>query len=150
MTSDPKAPGAAAVYFDRDETTDNEHGVRTSYARIKVLAERGKELATVKIPNSGSLTTTKIEGRTIHADGTIVPFEREAGRVDEYKTNTIQLNSLVFTLPSVEVGSILEYIRIQLQSYGLGPPNWEIQQPYFIHKEHFFLCSRNALRNTLQ
>ncbi len=49
MTSDPKAPGAAAVYLYREETADDPHHFRTVYARIKVLTEQGKELATVHV-----------------------------------------------------------------------------------------------------
>jgi len=138
MTSDPKAPGAAAVYLYREEITDNERNVRSTYARIKVLTERGKELATVHIPYmQGVFTANKIEGRTIHADGTIVPLTVKPEDVMAYKTKYFQLDTLVFNLPSVEVGSILEY-RVEIQSYGLSPPTWEIQLPYFVHKEQFF------------
>src|SRR5579859_5366143 len=49
MTADPKAPGAAAVYLYREETEDDPHHFRTVYARIKVLTEKGKDLATVQI-----------------------------------------------------------------------------------------------------
>src|ERR1039457_6571569 len=49
MTSDPKAPGAPAVYLYREETTDDPHHVSTVYARSKVLTEAGKELATVHV-----------------------------------------------------------------------------------------------------
>src|ERR1700677_1486089 len=49
MTSDPKAPGAAAVYLYREEREDDSHHFRTVYARIKVLTEAGKEAATVQV-----------------------------------------------------------------------------------------------------
>ena len=49
MTSDPKAPGAAAVYLYREETEDDPHAFRTIYARIKVLTEAGKSAATVHV-----------------------------------------------------------------------------------------------------
>jgi hypothetical protein len=49
MTSDPKAPGAAAVILYREETEDDPHHFSTVYARIKVLTEQGKEAATVHI-----------------------------------------------------------------------------------------------------
>src|SRR5215469_18345067 len=49
MTSDPKAPGAAAVYLSREETVDDPHSFRTVYARIKVLTEAGKSAAIVHI-----------------------------------------------------------------------------------------------------
>src|SRR6185503_10429319 len=49
MTSDPAAPGAAAVYLYREETTDDPHAFRTVYARIKVLTEEGKAAAVVQV-----------------------------------------------------------------------------------------------------
>src|SRR5579863_449783 len=49
MTSDPKAPGAAAVYLYREEVDDDPHAFRTVYARIKVLTEEGKSAAVVHI-----------------------------------------------------------------------------------------------------
>jgi hypothetical protein len=53
MTADPKAPGAAAVYFNIEEITDDPLHYRSFYARIKVLQEKGKELATVELPYHG-------------------------------------------------------------------------------------------------
>jgi hypothetical protein len=50
MTSDPKAPGAAAVYLDIEDSTDDMLHARTVYVRIKILQEKGKELATVELP----------------------------------------------------------------------------------------------------
>ena len=50
MTSDPKAPGADAVYLYREEKTDDNLHYHSYYVRIKVLTEKGKELATVRIP----------------------------------------------------------------------------------------------------
>src|ERR1035441_2094886 len=53
MTSDPKAPGAAAVYLDMEETDNDTQHSQNYYARIKVLTEKGKEAATVQIPYRG-------------------------------------------------------------------------------------------------
>src|SRR5277367_5041314 len=50
MTSDPKAPGASAVYLNREIRNDNQSHFISEYARIKVLSELGKEWATVEIP----------------------------------------------------------------------------------------------------
>jgi hypothetical protein len=41
MTSDPKAQGAAAVYLNVEEITDDSHHFHSFYARIKVLQEKG-------------------------------------------------------------------------------------------------------------
>ena len=197
MTADPKAPGAAAVYLDREETTDDPHHFATVYARIKVLTEKGLDAATVHVPytrsivfhatgdnssrmGSGSAThwdapdvnhvgedqpndldsfhvktdISAIEGRTIHPDGTIVPLTGSPADLLKVKRGRTQINELTFTLPSVEVGSIIEY-RYQIRYDRFAEaPDWHIQEPYFIHHAHFaftpdeqFSPFRNKLGN---
>ena len=139
MTADPKAPGAAAVYLYREETTDDHLHFHSYYERVKILTEKGKELATVRIPyEHGSFKVTDIKGRTIHADGTVVPLTAQPEDLMDVKTASRQVNQMVFTLPSVEVGSILEY-RLQLRYSDdiVSSPTWEIQQPYFVRKAHY-------------
>ena len=138
MTADPKAPDAVAVYLYREETTNDRISTcRRFYARIKVLAEKGKDLATVKIPFVPDATKVdKVEGRTIHSDGSVIPLSVKPEDLVNFKSKSFQVDSLVFTLPSVEVGSILEY-RLQIRyNYGIRAPSWELQSPYFIRKEH--------------
>ena len=48
------------------------------------------------------------------------------------------LETMVFTLPSVEVGSILEYrLQIRYDDNLVSEPKWQIQQPFFVHKAHY-------------
>lgn len=138
MISDPKAPGAAAVYLYREETMNAYGDMRTIYARIKVLTDKGKELATVKLPFLHGFTMVdKVEGRTIHSDGTVIPLTVKPEDLVDFKIKDLQEDNLVFTLPSVEAGSILEY-RVNIRyAYGAPLPIWELQSPYFIHTEHF-------------
>jgi hypothetical protein len=133
MTADPKAPGASAVYLYREETTDDSLHFHSIYERIKVLSEKGKELATIRIPyEHGADKVTDIKGRTIHADGTVIPLTTKASDLVDVKTKNLQVNTMVFTLPSVEVGSILEYrLQIRYSDEIVSSPSWEIQQPYF-------------------
>ena len=110
MTDEPKAPGAAAVYLYREEIDDDNLNYESSYTRIKVLTEKGKELATVSVPYpKGAFSVTDIKARTIHADGTIIPLNIKPTDLVDQKGTGYQINKMVFTLPSVEVGSILEY-----------------------------------------
>ena len=136
MTSDPKAPGAAVVYLYFEDVTDDEQHFHSFYVRIKILQEKGKDLATVHIPYvPGADKITKIEGRTIHADGTIIPLTVKPDDLVDFKTKSFQINNIVFTLPSAEVGSILEYrYRYSGDTFA---PTWWIQQPYFVHKAHY-------------
>src|SRR5271166_466809 len=45
-----KAPGAAAVYLEVEQITDDPLHLYTFYARIKIFKPEGKSLATVEIP----------------------------------------------------------------------------------------------------
>jgi hypothetical protein len=165
MTSDPKAPGAEAVYLFRQVEIDNYNHYISSYARIKVLTEKGKEWATVEFPYNAEIYGTPIiEGRTIHSDGTVNPL---SGKVEDFlvlKKYKGHEKTAIFQLPSVEVGSILEYkwllpienlLSISEERahsgfivLGLGPaaratfsklPFWQVQQKIYVHKERFFL-----------
>jgi hypothetical protein len=178
MTSDPKAPGAAAVVLYREETEDDPHHFCTVYARIKVLTEQGKDAATVHIRyprvlaynavgdnSSFSSSATEnhfdapdishtgadqpfdtdtytvpvevgaLEARTVQPDGTIVPLTGTPATLLKKVAN--QPNEVTFILPSVQVGSILEY-RYQLRYDRFqSAPEWQIQQPWFVHKAHY-------------
>jgi len=139
MTSDPKAPGTDAVYLYREETTDDNLHYHAIYVRIKVLTEKGKELATVRIPyERHSFKIADIKGRTIHSDGTVIPLTAKPSDLMDVKTKNLQINTTVFTLPSVEVGSILEYkLQIRYDDNIVSSPDWDVMQPYFVHRAHY-------------
>lgn len=170
MTSDPKAPGAPAVYLFLEEITDNGSHFISEYARIKVLTEAGKEWATVEVPYSGSGAPPRIEGRTIHADGTVVPLNSTAQDVLVVKSYRNHLKARVFNLPSVEVGSILEYrwtlpmgegtiggVANDMQGFmdsalASAIPYWDVQREIYVHKAHFYFnplgdLERNVIGN---
>ena len=140
MTSDPKAPGADAVYLYLEEKTDDTLHYHSYYERIKVLTEKGKESATIRVPyEKGPFKVTDIHGRTIHADGTVIPLSAKPADLVDVKTKTVQYNTMVFTLPSVEIGSILEYsLQIRYDDNVVSSPTWEIQKPYYVHQAHYF------------
>ena len=84
MTSDPKAPGADAVYLNLEETDNDAQHYESHYARIKVLTEKGKEMATVELPYlKGGWKISDLKGRTIHADGNIVPLNIKPADLDD-------------------------------------------------------------------
>jgi Domain of Unknown Function with PDB structure (DUF3857) len=136
MTADAKAPGANAVYLTLSDDQDSLIGTRTYYERVKVLTEKGKEKATLRFSHEPG-TKIEIEGRTIHKDGTVISFADKPSDLVEFKTKDLQYNTLVFTLPSAEVGSILEY-RVRFKDSGPSPcPTWMIQQNMFVHRAHY-------------
>lgn len=164
MTSDPKAPGAPAVFLYREERIDNFNHYVSGYARIKVLTEKGKEWATVEIPYDPETDGMPIiEGRTIHSDGMVVPLIGKAEDLLNIKKYKDHKQIASFQLSGVEVGSVLEYkwtvpiadlisARIArardhfTTSFGYARPVifaklpfWNVQQKIYVHKEHFFL-----------
>jgi hypothetical protein len=147
MTDDAKAPGAAAVYLDIKEIENDPLHYESFYKRIKVLTEKGKELATVELPYlQGNWKITDIKGRTIHPDGTIVPLTVKPEDLMIVKSGDQQANKKVFTLPNVEVGSILEYYyEIHYDDNRFSSPQWTIQQSYFVHKAHYEFTAETDL-----
>ena len=154
MTADPKAPGAAAVYLNIEEISNDPLHYQSYYARIKILSEKGKELATVEIPYlRGNFKVTAIEARTIHADGTVIPLAGKPEDLMIVKTKSkkgndpFQVNQKIFTLPSVEVGSILEYrYQLDYDDHHYSSPTWEVQRPYFVHQAHYAFTPFEAFR----
>jgi hypothetical protein len=139
MTADPKAPGADAVYLNIEEISNDPLHYETFYARIKVLSEKGKDLATVEVPFlRGRFKVKEVKGRTIHADGKVIPLEGKAEDLLISKKGDRDIEKTVFNLPSVEVGSILEYrYQIDYDDNRYSSPMWEVQKKYFVHSAHY-------------
>ncbi len=139
MTSDSKAPGAAAVYLDYTEIDNDPLHYQMIYARIKVLTDKGKQLATVDLPYpKRQYKITAIKGRTIHPDGTIIPLAVKPETLMSSKIGDQVIARKVFTLPSVTVGSILEYTyQLEYSDDIFTSPFWEIQGKYFVHRAHY-------------
>ncbi|HXB62502.1 MAG TPA: DUF3857 domain-containing protein [Acidobacteriaceae bacterium] len=143
MTSQPQVPGAAAVYLDREETILDDDHTYSIYVRLKVLTEKGKDYANVSMQygndSSGiGFTVDDIAGRTIHSDGTVIPFTGKPYQRLIEKTHDAKVMEKVFTLPDVEVGSILEYrYTLRLDDEWFWTPTWYVQQDLYMRKGHF-------------
>jgi len=150
MTAEPAAPDAAAIYLFREERADDKMHMHSLYVRLKVLTEKGKEYADVEIPYEGtSFSIRAIEGRTIHSDGTVIPFTGKPYDKMLEKTKTLKYKAKVFTLPDVQVGSILEYrYVISYDDNIVYSPEWYIQQPLYVRKAHYqFLPTEHRLND---
>jgi hypothetical protein len=143
MTSQPEVPGAPAVYLFREETTEDNLHMFSTYVRLKVLTERGKEYANVELAfEHGSLGDSTmiddIQGRTIHSDGTVIPFTGKPYEKLVEKTQGVRFMAKVFTLPDVEVGSIIEYrYKLRLNDNWFRSPQWYIQSSLYTRKAHY-------------
>lgn len=81
MTSEPKAPGAPAIYLYRQVDRDDPGKRESYYARIKILTEEGRKNANVELAFlKGGTQINKIEARTIEPDGKVAEFDGQIGR----------------------------------------------------------------------
>jgi hypothetical protein len=141
MTAQPQVPGAAAVYLFREETTNDKMHLFSIYTRLKILTDRGKEYGNVELSYAraeGGFTVEDIQGRTIHADGAIVPFTGKPYDKLVEKIQGVKVMSKVFSLPDVEVGSIIEYrYKLRQDDRYFSAPNWYIQSDLFTRNAHY-------------
>ena len=141
MTAQPQAPNAPAVYLFREQTTEDTLHMFSFYERVKVLTEGGKDKANVELPflaGEGGYTIDNISARTIHADGTIIPFTGKPYEKLVVKAGGYKYMAKVFTLPSVEVGSILEYrYKLRMDDNWYRAPEWDVQSELFTRKSHY-------------
>ena len=134
-------PGAPAVILDREETYDDRQQAHTIviYVRTKVLTEAGRDLANVRVPYSHFNTgVTNVTGRTIHADGSVIPFDGKSFDVTLIRGRGVRYKVRSFTLPDVQVGSIFEYrFSIRYADQWLTNPRWIVQEGLFQKKVSF-------------
>jgi Domain of Unknown Function with PDB structure (DUF3857)/Transglutaminase-like superfamily len=157
MTSLPGYPGAAAVVLNREEITKDDMHAVYHYDRIKILTEEGEKYANVALPfvsttqaygpvSGDNKTLEGISGRTIHADGTIIPFTGKPYLKVIAKGNDTKVQERIFTLPDVEVGSIIEYrYATYIADNVFEAPDWYIQGALYVKSAHFvwYPTSRN-------
>ncbi|HEY4009929.1 MAG TPA: DUF3857 and transglutaminase domain-containing protein [Acidobacteriaceae bacterium] len=152
MTSLPGYPGAAAVVLFREQITNDDSHATYFHERVKILTEDGKKYANVELPYTKSSgewgwigndrDISEISGRTIHPDGTIVPFSGKP-YVKTLETETLdhgtaKRQAAVFTLPDVTVGSIIEYrYASRINEYFYNVPDWIIQGNLYVKSAHY-------------
>ncbi len=143
MTSVPEAPGAPAIYLyrqvDRDDSNRTPH--EYNYARIKILTEEGRKYADVEIPffkEEGNVHG--IKARTIRPDGSIVNFEGKPFDKTIVKAKGVKFLAKTFTLPDVQVGSIIEYhYTYDLNEGYVYNSRWILSEELFTKRGKFSL-----------
>jgi len=143
MTSEPKAPGAPAIILfrqvDRDDRGQTAH--EDVYFRIKIFTEEGRKYADIEIPffkDQGKVVN--IHARTIRPDGTVVNFEGKAFDKSIVKARGVKYLAKTFTLPDVQVGSILEYYyTLDLSENYVFDSHWILSHELFTKSARFSL-----------
>jgi hypothetical protein len=143
MTNVPEAPGAPAVYLYRqvDRKDLGRANTEFNYARIKILTEEGRNYANVEIPyRRGTTAISNIRARTIRPDGTIANFDGKVYDKTISKTRGASYLAKTFSLPDVQVGSIVEYrYNYDLEDGFVFDSLWVLSEELFTKKAKFTL-----------
>lgn len=141
MTSEPKAPGAPAIYLYRQVDRDDQAYKQTVYARIKIFTEEGRKNADVELPFfKGQEQINSIRARTIRPDGTVVNFDGKVYEKEIVKARGVKYLAKTFTLPDVEAGSIIEYRYISSWTeYLVYDSKWILSADLFTKDAKFSL-----------
>jgi len=124
---------------DRDDNGYTSH--EDNYFRIKILTEEGRKKADVEIPFlKGSQNIVKVKARTIRPDGSIADFGGQVFEKYLVKGRGIKYLAKTFTLPDVQVGSIIEYFfTTDLTEYQIYDSHWILSNELFTKKAQFSL-----------
>jgi hypothetical protein len=143
MTSEPKAPGAPAIILyrevDRDDNGRTSH--EDNYVRIKILTEEGREQGNVEIEFfKVDEDVVNIHARTIRPDGSSADFDGKVFEKVIEKAQGLKYLAKTFTLPEVQVGSIIEYrYTYDLREHYIYDSHWTLSHPLFTRRAKFSL-----------
>jgi hypothetical protein len=132
-------PGESAAILEREEIADDLNNFHSTYKRIKVLNEAGRRYADVELPyDRQGFSISEISGRTVHPDGTVIPFEGKPFDKVLIRGRGIRIHVKAFTLPDVQVGSILDFrYSLRYSDRRVLAPEWIVQDDLFQKRATF-------------
>ena len=141
MRSAPKAPNASAIYLYRQVDRDDNDPSESTYERIKILTEEGRDNANIEIPYLKGIENIRgIRARTIRPDGSIVNFNGEIFDKAIVIVSGVKYSAKTFTLPNVDIGSIIEYrYRHDFAPNLVYDSQWILSQNLFTQSAQFSL-----------
>ncbi len=139
MKGDVAAPGAVAIILDYEESDDDNTNVTDIHERIKILTEDGKKYGDITIPYAGRLASiVGFRGRTIHSDGTVLPYQGKGLNERVTKEKGWSYNKKIYAMPDVQAGSIVEYsYSIVYGDQRVMAAQWYVQSELFTRKAHY-------------
>ena len=147
MTSEPLAPGAPAIILYRQVDRDDDQPVprEDNYVRIKILTEEGRKYANVEIPFlDGRQEVWKLKARTIKSNGVMADFDGKVFEKELVKVRGVKILAKTFTLPDVQVGTIVEYLYSVSFLNGSAPAShWILSEELFTKRAQFSLKPRH-------
>jgi hypothetical protein len=128
-----KEANAVVLIHEAFSNYDEQHRLLTTHhVRIKILKDKGIPLANITIPFYRKDEFEKIdmvEAMTINAQATNdVAYTKVDNKSIFYKPRTSLFGEVLFALPAIKAGSIVDYkYRSTMKSYG-GLDDWRFQE----------------------
>ncbi|HEY4642890.1 MAG TPA: DUF3857 domain-containing protein [Thermoanaerobaculia bacterium] len=141
MKSVEMAPGAQAVVLQWDHRQDDFTNWESEYVRIKIFDRAAAKYGDIELPFAPGYSWIKtLEARTIHPDGSVVPFTGKTFDKLIVKASGIKVMARTFSLPDIQPGSILElyYVRAWNPDH-LASSHWVVQREIPVLKETIWL-----------
>jgi len=158
LKDNPAEPGASAMILYREVADDDVKGFGTNVYCIKVFTEKGKEYADIEIPYiPKALELEDIRARVLQPDGKVEDFNGQIYDKTSLKFKKRRLQVKAFTLPNVQVGSVIEYSYtarwrwkepdvlkhpadyIFKEQWTIPAVSWDIQEDLFTRRARFSL-----------
>ncbi len=138
LKDNPAKPGSEAMVLYRESHKDDTKSFERHHVRIKVFTESGRRHADIEIPHvEKSYQVEDIRARVVQPDGTAVEFRGQIFDKVVIKSRRLRLQVKTFTLPGVQVGSILEYAwrarwRGKFPDVLRNPEEYDITDEYYL------------------
>lgn len=139
MTSFPQDSSTEAIIlFDvaKQEITDEFQLLMNRHVRIKILTEKGKEFASIKIPYWHTSKVKDLKAQTILPNMNKVELNKKDIFEESIGKNWKQK---VFTIPAVEVGAVIEY------QYEMQISNLVYLQPWYFQNQGYTVLSQMSI-----
>ncbi len=142
----PAVPGSTAMILLKEDSRDDDKGVRQLYYRIKIFNEEGRKYANIEIPYARDFLEVKdIAARTVQPDGRIVEFHGAIFEKTLARTRKRRVLAKTFTLPEVQPGSIIEYRYKRKNKKGRTFGSiWFFQESLFVREARLTLRPARA------
>lgn len=103
-------PGSPAMILEYEVQTDNTKSTETAYKRIKIFREEGRKFADIEIRYFEKFTKVEeIRARVTSPSGKAEDFNGAIYDKEVIKVKKFLYNAKTFSLPNIEVGSVIEY-----------------------------------------
>jgi len=135
------APGAQAAVLQWDHRQDDFANWESEHVRIKIFDRAAAKYGDIELQYVPGITWIKdLQARTIHADGTIVPFAGKTYDKLIVKASGVKVMARTFSLPDIQPGSILEYYYVRaLNPMKLQSSRWVVQREIPVLKATIWL-----------